>query len=105
MKKKTVPIVVGILVVAAIVSAIYFYEEKKPSDDIKSQWISSGPFAIDKSRYKIGENIFMSVHDLKPDEVGNIIIFLLIVEFFCLFLTFSSKIAIIPLSNSRVSYN
>ena len=74
MKKKTVPIVVGILVVAAIVSAIYFYEEKKPSDDIKSQWISSGPFAIDKSRYKIGENIFLSVHGLKPNEVGNIII-------------------------------
>ena len=74
MKKKTVPIVVGILVVAAIVSTIYFYEEKKPSDDIKSQWISSGPFAIDKSRYKIGENIFLSVHGLKPNEVGNIII-------------------------------
>jgi len=74
LKKKTVPIVVGILVVASIVSAIYFYEEKKPSDDIKSQWISSGPFAIDKSRYKIGENIFLSVHGLKPEEAGNIVV-------------------------------
>ncbi|MEX0640576.1 MAG: hypothetical protein WD018_01465 [Nitrosopumilaceae archaeon] len=74
MKKKTAPIVVGILVVAAIVSAIYFYEKEKSSDEIKSQWISSGPFAIDKPRYKIGENIFLSVHGLKPNEAGNIII-------------------------------
>jgi len=71
---KTVLIVVGILVAAAIVSAIYFYEERKSSDEIKSQWISSGPFAIDKPQYKIGENIFLSVHGLKPNEVGNIII-------------------------------
>jgi len=74
LKKKTIPIVVGILVVAAIVSAIYFYEEQKPSDEIKSQWVSSGPFAIDKPRYKIGENVFLSVHNLKPIESGNIII-------------------------------
>lgn len=72
--KKTVPIVAGILVVAAIVSAIYFYGEQKTPDENKLQWIASGPFAIDKSQYRIGENIFLSVHGLKLDEAGNIVI-------------------------------
>ena len=72
-QKKIVLAIGGIIAVAIIVSVIYFNEEPD-SDEIKSQWISSGPFAIDKPRYKIGENIFLSVHDLKPDEVGNIII-------------------------------
>ena len=74
MKKKTVPIVAGILVAAVIIGAIYLYEEQKSSDKIKSRWIVSGPFAIDKPQYKMGENIFLSVHGLKPNEAGNIIV-------------------------------
>ncbi len=74
MKKKTAPIIIGILAIAIIIGVIYFYEKEKSSDDIKSHWIVSGPFAIDKPRYKIGENIFMSVHGLKPNEAGNIIV-------------------------------
>ena len=62
------------MVVGVIVGAIYFYNGQKPSDEIKSEWIISGPFAIDKSQYKLGENIFLSVHGLKPDEAGNILI-------------------------------
>ena len=70
MKKKiAIPIIIVILVLSAIISATYFY--KKPSNDV--QWFSSGPFAIDKSKYKLGENIFISVHGLKPGEVGNIV--------------------------------
>jgi len=67
-------IIVIAIVVAAIVSAIYFYGGQKSSDENKSQWIISGPFAIDKSKYKLGENIFLSVHGLKPNEIGKIII-------------------------------
>ena len=73
-RNKTVPIVAGILVVAAIVGVIYFYEKQKSSDEIKSQWIISGPFAIDKSKYKLGENIFLTVNGLKSNEAGNILI-------------------------------
>lgn len=69
-KKIIIPVIISIIVASAIASAGYFYQ--KPSYD-ESQWISSGPFAIDKSRYKLGENIFISVHGLKPSEVGNII--------------------------------
>jgi len=70
-QKKTILIIV---VVAAIVSAIYFYDGQKSSDETKSYWISSGPFAIDKSKYKLGESVFLTVHGLKPNEAGNILI-------------------------------
>lgn len=72
--KKAVTIVIGIVIIAAIAITIYFYEGHKPSDEIKSHWIISGPFAIDKSQYKLGENFFISVHGLKPNEAGNILI-------------------------------
>ncbi len=71
-QKKIIPIIV--IVVTSIVSAIYFYNVQKSSDEIKSQWIISGPFAIDKPKYKLGENVFLSVHGLKPNEAGNILI-------------------------------
>lgn len=71
-QKKTIAIIV--IVIAAIVSAIYFYNIQKSSDENKSQWIISGPFAIDKPKYKLGENVFLSVHGLKPNEAGNILI-------------------------------
>ena len=73
-QKKTIPIVIGIVVVGVIVGAIYFYNGQKPSDEIKSRWIISGPFAIDKSKYRLGEDFFISVHGLKPNEAGNILI-------------------------------
>lgn len=66
-KKIAIPIIIVIIVISAILAAPYFY--RKPSTDV--QWVSSGPFAIDKLRYKLGENIFISVHGLKPSEVGN----------------------------------
>lgn len=73
-QKKIISVIGGIIAVAIIAGVIYFNAEQDSDDEIKSRWISSGPFAIDKSQYKIGENIFLSVHGLKPNEVGNIII-------------------------------
>ena len=73
-QKKVIPIVVGIAIAAAISIAIYFYDGQESSDETKSRWIISGPFAINKSQYKLGENFFLTVHGLKPDEAGNILI-------------------------------
>lgn len=67
-------IVVGIAIAGATASGVYFYEERKSSDEFKTQWISSGPFAINKPQYKLGENFFLTVHGLKPNEVGNILV-------------------------------
>ena len=75
--KKIISIIVGITVVVAISSGVYFYQTKqKNSDDIKSHWIVSGPFAIDKPTYKLSESIFLSVNGLKPNEAGNIVFLL-----------------------------
>jgi len=69
-----VPTVVAIIAVVVIIGTIYSYGGQKTTDNIKSHWISSGPFAIDKSQYKIGEDVFLSVHGLKPEEAGNIVV-------------------------------
>ena len=72
-EEKIISITIAIVAVAVIGSIIYYYNtQASPSEDLRSQWISSGPFAIDKPKYKLGENIFMVANNLKPDEVGTI---------------------------------
>ena len=70
-EKKIISVVISVIIIAIVVGIIYYYNRQaSPSEDLKSQWISSGPFAIDKPRYKLGENIFLFVSGLKPDEAG-----------------------------------
>ena len=73
-KKEKRIISIAITVIAiTVASIIYYYSiQASPPDELKSQWISSGPFAIDKPKYKLGENIFLVVSNLKPDEAGVI---------------------------------
>lgn len=72
MKKKEKQIIsISIAIIAAIAGIIYYYNlETSLPEDMKTQWISSGPFAIDKPKYKLGENVFLVVSNLKPDEAG-----------------------------------
>ena len=64
---------ITIVTVAAIAGVIYYYNlQTSPPDELKTQWIISGPFAIDKPKYKLGENIFLSVNNLQPSEAGRI---------------------------------
>jgi hypothetical protein len=73
-KKKHIGAIIGIIILAGVIStAIYLYNEQKASVE-KYQWIISGPFAINKNQYKLGENIFMVVSNLKPTDVGQIVI-------------------------------
>jgi len=72
-QKKTIPIIVGIIVVVIAIIVSYYISQKSDSE-IKQQWIVSGPFAISKSQYKIGENVFMTVNNLRPNEIGNLFI-------------------------------
>ena len=37
------------------------------------EWITSGPFQIDRSEYALGENIFIKVNELEPTEKGQIV--------------------------------
>ena len=36
------------------------------------EWITSGPFQIDRSEYAIGEKIFLNISGLQLDEVGQV---------------------------------
>jgi len=72
--QKKIVLAIGVIISAAIIASVIYFNEEPDSDEIKSQWISSGPFAIDKPQYKLGESFFLSVHGLKPNEAGNILI-------------------------------
>jgi len=48
-------------------------DEKKGSfTPTPREWLTSGPFQIDKSQYLLGENIFIQVNNLTPNEKGQI---------------------------------
>ena len=73
-KKKTGPIIAVIVIAAIIIGGIYYYNQQKISE-ANIQWQNtSGPFAINKFQYKIGEYVFMVVSNLKPNEAGKIVV-------------------------------
>ncbi|MEM2161010.1 MAG: hypothetical protein QXN55_08665 [Candidatus Nitrosotenuis sp.] len=74
MKAKIVGIGLVAALTIAVVAAIIFggpidISPKKESEF--KNWNRSGPFAINKDEYKIGENIFIAVEGLMPSDVGN----------------------------------
>ena len=73
-KKKGIPIIAGIIVIVAVAAVVSFYISQKSQNESKQQWIVSGPFAINKPQYRLGENVFMTVNNLQPNEIGNIFI-------------------------------
>jgi len=72
-RKHTGSIIALIIIVGVIPAGIYFYNEQKAPPQ-STQWVISGPFAINKNQYKLGENVFMVVTGLKPDDVGKIVV-------------------------------
>jgi hypothetical protein len=73
-KKKTGPIIAVVIIVAIIVGGIYYYDQQKISE-ANVQWQNvSGPFAINKFQYKLGEYIFMVVSNLTPNDIGKIVL-------------------------------
>ena len=81
MKKDTV-IIIGIIVAIAIgiisigtsefKSIPKIFELPRSNDHGYPEAISSGPFTLTKSQFKIYENIFYIMDGLKEDEKGNI---------------------------------
>lgn len=72
-KKKHLGKIIALIIIASIVSAVvYSYYQQEASKGEPWKWVTSGPFSINKSQYKLGENIFMVVSDLKPTDVGQI---------------------------------
>lgn len=76
MKAKLIGIALACAVAAAVVYAIVFVgpvEVTPPKKDEFEGWNRSGPFAINKHQYKLGENIFIAVGGLAPTEAGNMV--------------------------------
>ena len=82
-------VVAGIVILAIILSLILTsYQESDVENTLDKEiqsivnetdykplpkdWITSGPFQIDRSKYAIGEKIFFLAHELKFDEKGQI---------------------------------
>lgn len=39
------------------------------------EWITSGPFQIDRSEYNLGEKIFLKINEIKTNEKGQVVFF------------------------------
>jgi hypothetical protein len=76
MKMSLVVIIAGGIVILAIILTLILTSYQESEDTVfkplPKDWQSSGPFEIDRSKYAIGENIFLLVHELKFDEKGQI---------------------------------
>lgn len=74
-KKKTGPIIALIVIAAIIIGGVFYYNNQQKNSEENTQWRNiSGPFAINKFQYKLGENIFMIVSNIQPIEAGKIAI-------------------------------
>ena len=68
-----ISVIIGIIIIA---SAVLLNSNQ---ETVEEEWanniVSSGPFAIDKSQYNLGEKIFITVTDLPQDEKGEMMFF------------------------------
>ena len=71
--KIAIPIIIGIIIVIAGIIAITNQEASE--EEIEVQWRQSGPFAIEKYEYYLGEKIFLTVQDIPKDVSGEVIFY------------------------------
>jgi len=68
--KVIIPIIIIIIIAASLI--IFTSNEETTKNEIEEKWLESGPFAIDKAQYNIGEKIFLDIDGLKFDDKGTI---------------------------------
>ena len=74
-KKSRRDVIIALVVIMIIIPAgIYFYNQQKMSQNIP-QGITSGPFTIDKEKYRLGDNVYMVISGLKPTDTGKMVIY------------------------------
>jgi hypothetical protein len=68
--------IIACIIIVIIIGVTVFtspkLEKTEPVDPLEN-WNRSGPFAINAFQYKLGENIFVTVNGLAPNDVGKII--------------------------------
>ena len=76
MRMNLLAIVAGGIVILAIILTLILIPYQESDDTVfkplPKEWQSSGPFEIDRSKYAVGEKIFLLVHELEFDEKGQI---------------------------------
>ena len=65
-------IAIGIVAVIAAIIIAGFASMPSTDNENTRDWVSSGPFSIDKQQYLLGENIFLITTALQPNEKGEI---------------------------------
>ena len=71
---KALIIIIPIIIIIA--SAIIInLDQEKPEEEIVVQWRNSGPFAIEKYEYYLGEKIFITVHDIPKNVNGEMVFY------------------------------
>ena len=68
--KIIIPIIIIIIIAAVLI--IFTSNEEITKNEIEEKWIESGPFAIDKAQYNVGEKIFLDTDGLKLDDKGAV---------------------------------
>jgi hypothetical protein len=71
--KIAIPIIIGIIIV--IVGIFAITNQETAEEQIEVQWRQSGPFAIEKYEYYLGEKIFLTVSDIPKDVSGEAIFY------------------------------
>jgi len=67
-------IVIPTIVVIIILGVIIFNSEQVVEEGIEEiEWVTSGPFQLEKNQYYIGEKIFITARDIPTNESGEII--------------------------------
>lgn len=82
MKKTTILALIGVIIIAIIPGILLFPQDEQDErstvlpkeliDENISPAISSGPLTILNSKHRLGENVFMHIEGLKPNEKGFI---------------------------------
>ena len=62
-------LIITVVMIIVFVNPIDVAPPKKENEF--KNWHRSGPFAINKQEYRIGENIFLAVDGLMPTDVGS----------------------------------
>ena len=68
--KVIIPIIIIIIIAAVLI--IFTSNEETTKNGMEEKWVKSGPFAIDKAQYNLGEKIFLSTQGLKMSDKGTV---------------------------------
>jgi len=78
---KKIPIIAGIIIIASItgIASMFSYVQTNNTfdDDIKKEhdYVWSGPLGVTQYEHRLGEDVFMVMRGLQPNEKGTVEIF------------------------------